>query len=275
MTGPELTTGRDLTELDGREVTGEELRSLALLGYGSFTTLLSEGGRTRGLRLHLDRLVSDSVQLFGRPPASTDRLRELLRRAARHAPRVVVRATVFAPGTSLGEPEADRPLSVLVTTRAAPGPRPGPPLRLSTARFQRELPAVKHTGLLAALHHRRSARLRGFDDALFVSGSDQVLEGPTWNIGFVSPAGEVLWPSGPLLTGVTASLLHGAAENSHHAAVPWSQLRDGRGAWTAFVTSSTTGVRPVASIDGLPFDARPEHVEHLQRVLDGQPADDI
>ncbi len=270
-----IVRATDLTELDGRAASAEELRALALLPYGSFTTLLSEDGRTTGLDRHLERLASDSTALFGRPPASADRLRDLLRRAARTAPRVVVRATVLAPGTSLAEPEADRPLSLLVTTRAAPPRGGGAPLRLSTVRFQRELPEIKHVGLTAALHHRRQARRSGLDDALFVSGSGHVLEGPTWNVGLCSAAGEVVWPSGPRLTGVTMSLLHEAVGASRHAPVPWTELRAHPAGWTAFVTSATAGVRPVASIDGVRLDTRPEQVDALQRAHDALPRDTV
>jgi len=43
--------------------------------------------------------------------------------------------------------------------------------------------AVTHVGLFGPLHERRAAQLDGHDDALLVHDGN-VLEGPTWNIGF-------------------------------------------------------------------------------------------
>nr|MDT0664781.1 hypothetical protein [Micromonospora sp. DSM 115978] len=54
--------------LDGDRVSDVALAALALPNYGCLTTMAVDGGRVRGLGMHLDRLRRDTAALFG--PAS-------------------------------------------------------------------------------------------------------------------------------------------------------------------------------------------------------------
>ncbi|MCE7079828.1 aminotransferase class IV [Streptomyces sp. ST2-7A] len=283
--------------LDGRAVEPEELRALALTGYGHFTTLRVEDGRVRGLDLHLERLTRDGRALFGVAP-DPGRVRELLRRSlglfaaasAEEPPTVTARVTVFDPALDIVRPEAaDRP-AVLVTLRPVPdgGATPSP-LRLRTVRCVRELPEIKHTALLGALRRRREARREGWDDALFVDAAGLIAEGPTWNIGLCvaesGPAGDrpgaarVVWPRAAALPGVTAALLRercGAGSGHAHVPVRRDALPEIAGGTVraAFVTNATVGVRPVAAVDDLELDpAHPLITELAERyrALPGDP----
>ncbi|MQS10587.1 aminotransferase class IV, partial [Streptomyces alkaliphilus] len=133
------------------------------------------------------------------------------------------------------------------------------PLRLRTVRCVRELPGIKHTALLGALHRRREARRAGWDDALFIDDAGLIAEGPTWNIGLcvVGPDGaRVVWPRAAVLPGVTAALLRErCGAGVEHARVPvrraaLPEVGDGV-VRAAFVTNAAVGVRPVAAVDDL------------------------
>ncbi|WP_017571470.1 aminotransferase class IV family protein [Nocardiopsis halotolerans] len=238
-------------ELNGRPVSKAELAGLALYGYGHFTTMLVTDLRVRGLDLHMERLVRDCRTLLG-ADLDVPRVRELARRSARaHPSPSVVRVTVFDPHMDLGRPSARQLPHVLVTTRPAPHASTPPPVRLGTRLFTRDTPQVKSTSLFGGLRQRRAAQLDGYDDALFTGVDGRVSEGPTWNIGFLDGGG-VVWPQAPCLPGVTTQLVERVAEN---LGVPVSTRPIAAAASTrmagGFVTNATTGVRPVAAIDGV------------------------
>ncbi|MER5354526.1 aminotransferase class IV [Kitasatospora sp. NPDC002551] len=237
-------------EIDGAPADPARLAALGLLNYGHFTTLRAEAGRTRGLALHLDRLVRDCRTVFG---AELDRaeVRDRIRRAlpADGAP-VIVRVTVFDPALGLERPSAPAVPHLLVTTRPAPAAAPGP-LRVRTTAYRRELPQVKHVGLFGLLHRRRLAQLDGYDDALLLDEAGRVTEGATWNLALYDGRA-LVWPDAAALPGVTAALL----ADAH----PGPQRRepvtvDALGRFVAAVAlNAGAGVRPLAAIDGTPLD---------------------
>jgi len=265
-------------ELDGRPVEPGTLAALALYNYGHFTSMLVDRGRVRGLSLHLRRLVADCRTLFD-AELDAERVRALVRRACVE-PLVVARVTVFAPELELGSPgRAARP-RVLVSTRpASAGSDRASPLRLRTVRYQRDMPAVKHVGLFAAMWHRRAAQLAGFDDALFVDERGRVCEGTTWNIGFVvheglaGQEGAVVWPRADCLDGVTMRLLRDAGRPpSCTSDIDLPTVRRLR---AAFVTNAAVGVRPLASIDDVSFVADDTTVAALGEAYAAVPAEDL
>ncbi|MFE9242951.1 aminotransferase class IV [Nocardiopsis sp. NPDC006938] len=260
-------------ELNGRPVSAGELSGLALYGYGHFTTMLVTDLRVRGLGLHTERLTRDCAELFD-AELDVSRVRELVRRAARsHTSPCVVRVTVYDPALDLGRPGARSLPQILVTTRPAPTAAP-PPVRLGTREFTRDAPGVKGTGLFGAVRQRRAAQRDGYDDALFMGVDGRVSEGPTWNIGFLDGE-ELVWPQAPALEGVTSRLVGGAARalgvpvsTRPLAAVAATRMRG------AFLTNAVSGVRPVASIDGVDLPA-PELVPRIAEAYRELPGDPL
>jgi branched-subunit amino acid aminotransferase/4-amino-4-deoxychorismate lyase len=220
------------------------IEALALTNYGHFTTMRVEDGRVRGLGLHLDRLVRDCVTLFD-AQLSAEHVRERIRHAVAgtRAP-LTVRVTVFDPALPLSRPAAPADPQVLVTTRAAT-PERLPALRVRATRYVRDLPAVKHTGLLGPLHQRRRAQLDGYDDALFTDADGLVSEGVTWNIGFFDGESLVL-PAAEVLPGVTMALLR----DTHDGPVRTEPIGPARlgGMQMAFATNAAGGVRAIRSV---------------------------
>ena len=241
------------------------LESLAMTGYGHFTTMRVENGAVRGLRLHLDRLVRDSAALFG-APVDPDAVRAAIRaETAGAAGPVTVRVTVFDPALPLARPAAAADPRMHVTVRAAtPGRQPA--LRVRATRYVRDVPAVKHTGLFGALYERRRAQLSGYDDALFTDREGVITEGVTWNIGFVDGA-SLVWPMGPGLPGVTAALVDAAHDGpSRTEPVGLSRLA---GMDAAFATNAAGGIRTISSIDGTEWSGDHPVLELLHKRYAG------
>lgn len=183
----------------------DDLRTLAMVNYGHFTSMRVDRGRVRGLSLHLDRLARDAREVFGRTvPADLvrDRVREAV--AGAEGP-VYAKVNVFARGfdASVAEHEPD----LLVTAR--PLPAPPAPARFCTVEYERDLPHVKHVGTFGLFHQYRLARRRGYDDALFVDRHGEISESTVANVCFAD-GGTLVWPSAPALPGVTMHLLRDA-----------------------------------------------------------------
>lgn len=92
--------------LDGRPATTGDLAPLAFSGHAHFTALQIRDGRVRGLDLHLERLRSASVELFGRA-LPDDVVRARLRTALQDGPAdMSLTATVFSTAGSSPRPTA-------------------------------------------------------------------------------------------------------------------------------------------------------------------------
>ncbi|MFJ9776067.1 aminotransferase class IV [Kitasatospora sp. NPDC101157] len=237
-----------MEELDERQLGVDEVTSLALTGYGHFTTMRVEGGAIRGLGLHFARLARDCRTVFGTELNLHQVRQELCRAVDLTDDDVVIRITVFDPELSLPHPAGPAAPRILVTTRPAPAVPQGP-MRVQPVRHLRQVAGVKHTGLFDSLHLRRAAQLDGFDDVLFHGDELGISEGATWNVGFFDGR-RPLWPQAEHLPGVTEALLTEAHGGFTSRAVTLNQLPSME---TAFATNAAVGVRPIAAIGSVPF----------------------
>lgn len=73
-----------VVQRNGLAATADELTPLAFAGYAHFTAVQVRGGRVRGLDLHLARLRSASLEMFGRA-LPDDQVVSYLRTAVRAA----------------------------------------------------------------------------------------------------------------------------------------------------------------------------------------------
>ncbi|MEU0271828.1 aminotransferase class IV [Streptomyces sp. NPDC006307] len=259
-----------MATLDGQPVTPDDLLPLALTNLGHFTTLRVDADRrTRGLSLHMDRLVRDCAAVFG-ADLDTGRVRAHVRQAldGQDGP-CAVRVTVYDPTVDVAHPEdADHP-RVLVSVRPA-GTATPPPLRAKSVRYERDLPEVKHTGLFGTLYARRAARRQGFDDALFLGADGQVSEGGTWNVGFLTDDG-VVWPKAPALPGVTMTLLR---QHVAHRVAPIT-LAEAKAARAAFATNAFIGVRALSAVDDAPMSVEHPLLDVLRETYVSLPGEEL
>lgn len=243
-----------IAELDGVPLEPTPVQSLALYNYGHFTSFIADHGAVKGLDLHLERLDRDCRAIHGtRLDAATTR--DLIAKAATQIDgRAVLRVTVFDPGLDLGHPAAALDPHLLVTARPAPPAAPGP-INLTVATYSRDLPQIKHTGLMRTVALRRQAQMNHFDDVAFCDDQQRLSEGATWNLAFIDKTGTLILPDQPCLEGVTLRLLLQQAEQ---AGIPHRKrtltVADARTMSAGMITNAAVGLRPIQTLDRTPLD---------------------
>jgi branched-subunit amino acid aminotransferase/4-amino-4-deoxychorismate lyase len=260
----------DRIELNGRAATVDDLRCLALLNYGHFTSMRVHGGAVRGLDLHLDRLGRAARALFGMP-LDLAAVRALMRGAVRgYAGTCAMRVTVFSKALQRDRPSEPAAPDELVSLSAARG-SPSAPLRLKTFGHERALPEIKHVATFPLFHYRRLAQLAEFDDAVFVDRAGCISEASIWNIGFLD-GDTVVWPEAQMLEGISMQLIREGLRDRGIATMTRRIARDDlRRYRLAFLTNASWCVQPVASIDDVEFDADPVAFARLAACHDDHP----
>lgn len=257
--------------IDGRAASADDLRALALVNHGHFTTMQVRAGAVQGLDLHLQRLQTATRELFD-TGLDDGRIRGSMHAALAAADLFdcTLRATVFARDATVQRPQGGATPALLVTTAPARQADGGSSLRLQTRRYQRAWPHLKHVGTFAAFRHRALAQGEGFDDALFVDADGLISEGSTWNIGFWDGEG-VVWPQAAALRGVTERLLQLGLEMQGvpqaRRAVATAELSGLRGAFTC----NTGGLHAVAGINAIGYPDWPDFMRRLGAALASQP----
>lgn len=243
-------------ELNGRPVEVDDLRALALLNYGHFSSMQVFDGGVRGLDRHLERLRDATHELFA-TELNVDATRGWMRQAVANAVGPLsLRVTVFARTFDRDQPLRPAAADVLVATAPARTLDPGP-LRVRSVRYQREAPHIKHVGTFGLFHQKRLAQAAGYDDALFVDPGGAIAEGSIWNVGFFD--GErVVWPDAPALRGISMQLLQ---DGLQRRGVPMEMRRIDLASIaafrTAFFTNTSCTVMPIARIDDVAFAIDP------------------
>lgn len=258
------------TQINGAPATIEELRVVATLNYGHFTSMQVRDGCAQGFDLHLSRLQRSTMELFG-CALDVDATRGYLRHAINAAPAALsVRVNVFSRAFRRNRPVEPAPPDVLVTTQVAPV-RPITPLRLKSVQYEREAPHIKHVGTFGLFHQRRLAQSAGFDDAVFVDASGAISEGTVWNIGFFD-GDRIVWPDAPALDGISMQLLKASLHQRGVASVVRRIERADLGAYrSAFFTNTSCVACPIAGIDATAFAPDPALLALLQERLRAVP----
>lgn len=259
-----------LAFLDGRPASADDLRALALVNYGHFSSMQVRGRAVQGLELHLHRLKSATRELFD-TKIDDARIRGAILAALDGAgvDDASVRVTVFAREFDYAQPDRILPVDLLVSVNPPRQADPGP-VWVKTYAFQRPLPHIKHVGTFPLFQHRRQARREGVDDALFVDARGRISEGSVWNIGFWDGR-QVVWPQADALRGTAERLLQAglseAGVGQRHAPVEARALAGLRAAFAA----NATGIWPIGGIDDITLRPDPALMEALDAALRSQP----
>ncbi len=185
--------------------TACDLAPLAFAGFAHFTALQVRGRRVKGLDLHLARLKSASIELFGRA-ASDDTVMRSVRRAIEIGPQdQSLTVTAFSPEGEFTAASGSTEPSLLVRT-GPPSDGPRGPLRLSVVEHQRYHPGIKHVGEGAKTHYLCKAVAQGFDDAAFVDRHGRLGEATIWNLAFWDGR-SVVWPRAQVLAGTMMGMI--------------------------------------------------------------------
>ncbi|KLJ01476.1 hypothetical protein WQ56_06610 [Luteimonas sp. FCS-9] len=256
--------------MDGRPAGAGDLAA-ALVNYGHLSTLQVRGRAVQGLDLHLARLQAANLELFGSPLAPA-RIQDAMASAlaAAGVDDATLRISAFARDVAAVERGDVVPVALLVAL-SPPREPPAAPLRLASHVHVRALAHLKHAATLPSLHARRQAALAGFDDALLVAADGTIGEGALWNVGFVGADGGVVWPRAPALRGTAEALLRAALDAAGIAQREAVLRLPDCGRFQAAFACNSAGLRAIAAIDGLRFDADAPALARLRALLASQP----
>lgn len=247
--------------IDGLPPTDADLRYLAIVNYGAYTSFRVEEGGVRGLDLHLARLEASALELFGEAVAE-DRLRDLMRLALGDRRDAWLRVSLFSPRIWARLP-SDRVRPEVMTVVAPPPPPLADSVRVQPQTYVRDAAHLKHAATFPLIRARRLAIDAGFDDALFADADGLISEGALWNIGFLC-GDTVSWPEAPMLEGVAQALIsRGLAAvglTERHAPV---RLTDLDAFDAAFLCNSATPACPITTIGDHIFGGSRDRIERL------------
>ena len=146
---------------------------------------------------------------------------------------------------------------------------PDRPLVVISYRAGRAAAAFKSNSFVASLLAQRAAAGAAADDAVFVDDEGRILEATTANV-FIVRGGVMTTPQteGSILPGVIRSKVIDVAERD---GIPVAERTMRLSELTSdnmlLLTSSVRGIKPAASLDGLPLRQDPALVERLRRLV--------
>jgi branched-chain amino acid aminotransferase len=226
---------------------------------------------------HVARFLT-SVELMGLPlERGADELREACLTAARANPGAkVVKLHAYIPSIEIDVVPVDSHVSVAaaaydpwrdVMARKSSPVRPPATLKIWIEKERRQRrPDILHPHAKVAANYtspmlaKWAARKQGYDEVLLTDGERNLAEGPTTNVFLVDDGGTLRTPpEHSVLLGITRrSILEIARAEGRpvvdDAAVPASALAE---AGEAFLTGTSAGVWPIASVDGRELPAAP------------------
>lgn len=253
--------------LNGKPASAEDLRSLALVNYGHYSSMQVRNGAVQGIDLHEQRLQAGTLELFD-STLDFAAVREQMRAAVATAQDCTLRATVFSRNFDFRDPAGSFAPEVLISL-AAPAPYSVREPRVKSFEFQRPLPHIKHVGTFPLFHYRRLALGQGWDDALFVDAEGRISEGSVWNLGFWD-GGQVVWPEAAALRGTSEQLLQAGLRASGVQQLRREVRLTEVGGFKAAFTTNASGFQQVAGIDETEFAGEPELVLMLHKALKSQ-----
>jgi branched-subunit amino acid aminotransferase/4-amino-4-deoxychorismate lyase len=251
-------------ELNGQPIQLTDLSITAALNSGHFTAMQCRNGKIKGKRLHLRRLSSSSMLLFG-CSVDDDSILGYIRHMIFPGESCSLRVHVFSTAAYPGNIRpAD--LQVLVI-KTKPAELQAPPVSAGTAVFERFLPQVKHAGIATGLmYYKRRIQQAGFDDVLYTTASGEVSEGSIWNIGFFDGYSFV-FPAAPALNGIMLQLITGGLERLD---VPFQIKPIHKSALHqykfAFLMNSIATAHPICRIDDFYFETDNDALALLKKA---------
>lgn len=258
--------------LNGKPATTDDLRPLAVINYGHYSSMQVRNGAVQGLALHEQRLQAGTLELFG-STLDFPVLREQMRAAVADLQGCTLRATVFSRDFDFRNPAGVFDAEVLISL-SAPVQASARALKVKSFEFQRSLPQVKHVGTFPLFHYRRLARGQGYDDAVFVDSEGGISEGSVWNLGLWDGE-QVIWPDAPALRGTSEQLLQaGLRELGVEQVVRPMRLGE-LGSFQAAFASNASGIQQIASIDETAFSTPAEVAAMLGKAMQTQAWDHL
>jgi len=253
--------------LNGQPASADDLRSLALVNYGHYSSMQVRNGAVQGLELHERRLQAGTRELFD-SALDFAMVRKQMRAAVTATPDCTLRATVFSRSFDYRNPAGSFAAEVLISL-SPPAQASKRAVRVKSFEFQRPLPHVKHVGTFPLFHYRRLALAQGYDDAVFADADGKISEGSVWNLGLWDGE-QVVWPEAPALRGTSEQLLQAGLRESGVAQLIRKVRLADLASFKAAFTSNASGFQMIASVDETGFSAAPELAAMLTKALETQ-----
>ena len=230
---------------------------------GVYEVLYMTGGRFLDEALHMARLERSLREISIAPPmgraAMMHVLREVMRRNRLREGLVYMQVTRGVSRRDHAFPATPVPPALVVTCRRTPAfptsaeAWAGAAITVPDQRWDRC--DIKSVGLLANVLAKQAARTAGATEAIMLGRDGLVTEGSSTTVWVVDEAGTLRTRhlSHAILPGCTrASLLElmaGSGVGAEERAVTEAELRAAR---EVFITSATSFVKPITSLDGAP-----------------------
>ena len=253
--------------LNGQPASVEDLRFLALINYGHYSSMQVRNGAVQGLALHEQRLQAGTRELFD-SALDFAKVQEQMRAAVAATPNCTLRATVFSRNFDYRNPAGSFATEVLISL-SPPAQASTRAVRVKSFEFERPLPHVKHVGTFPLFHYRRLALVQGYDDALFAGADGRISEGSVWNLGLWDGE-QVVWPEAPALRGTSEQLLQAGLRQSGVAQLIREVRLADLASFRAAFACNASGFQLIAGIDETGFSAAQELSATLARALETQ-----
>ena len=228
-----------------------------LFGDGIFTTIKVEGSIPLFLNDHLNRLRS-SCHFFGiefHDPGFPDIIDRLLKknRLANARVKIIITRGIDLKNRIFNYSGGTPTITVQASPLALDPPQP---LKLCVSKEVRGNESIYHhktISYLQNLHHKTTARERGFDDAVILNWQGKVLETSTANLFFVSGESIITPPRElPLLNGIMRQqILSQKSIGNYQVIEDYLTKNDLKKIDAAFVTSAIVEICPVIRIEDL------------------------
>ncbi|ESP93515.1 MULTISPECIES: aminotransferase class IV [Pseudoalteromonas] len=251
--------------------------SLALYGYACFTSFLVEDRKVKGLSFHLQRLLGDSLAIFGKSPNEEEILKNILAFLDQQDADYYggVRVTIFPANFSLSNPGDFQKFNILVTGRKVERIN-ATPIQVATIEALRTCPLQKTSNIIANLKARVEAQNAGAQDALMLCDGI-VTEGATWNI-FFGNGNNLVTPSiqTGILPGITRKLLIESAAAANYKVIESEiKINEIEKYEYCFISNAMIGLRAVTSINNVTYDAQHSSIKQLQKKFQEIPSDGL
>jgi D-alanine transaminase/branched-chain amino acid aminotransferase len=220
-------------------------------GYGIFDYLRVANNKPLFLEDHLERFYNSSNTMRLQVKETKEEVLQIVHELIKmnnlsySGIRLIIGGGDSADGYTIFEPSL---LIIQQPLVAPPDSLTVQGIRLASFEYQRQLPRVKTTDYLMAIHLQPWMKEQGADDILYYSNGN-VRECPRSNF-FMIKNGKIITSANQMLLGITRkNILKIAAENN----IPFEErditIEEVKTADEAFITSSTKRVTAVRQID--------------------------
>ena len=230
-----------------------------LLGDGFFTTLLAKEGKLEYFDAHLKRL-KQSAKIFSLPEPSFEIQSHVLKildlnqlKKDLAAIRITITRGISERG--LANLEKTSP-TILITAQSYK--RPTSPLKMCISSIKRDktppLCHIKHLGYQASILARLEASEKGYEDALMLNSSNNLVCSTSGNLFLIS-RGEISTP--PLNDGALPGIMREKIIQQHkNIKIRSLTIEDIENADSAFITNSLVGIQMISALEKRELDTK-------------------